>query len=120
MSRYSSGVGGKGKIDFNPNAPSITGNKPGKTPGTFTTPGNKNGKGKGGSAATTDNDKKDTLENIGKALNQLSSTAAKFGGKGSDLDISATNVRSGASHGAKSIDPWRSFSTESGSPNDNN
>ena len=78
------------------------------------------GKGTGGSAATTDNDKKDTLENIGKALNQLSSTAAKFGGKGSDLDIPATNVRSGASHGAKSIDPWRSFSTESGSPNDNN
>ena len=102
-------IKGNQKIKPSPaNAPSITGNKPGSyTPAKTQTPGGK-----------TSN--KASLEDVSSALNQLSSTADKLGGTGTDLNVTATNVRSGASHGAKAIDPWRSFSTESGSPNDNN
>ena len=53
------------------------------------------------------------LDGAGKAASALSD-------KGLSLNQSASSVRSGASTGAKTTDPWRSFTTESGSVNDNN
>ena len=80
--------------------------------------GNKNGKNgkKGNGSDDTDSRKAEIRE----SLETLSNVTSQMGKGGGAHTPSASNVRSGASHGAKAIDPWRSFSTESGSPNDNN
>jgi len=71
------------------------------------------GKGNGKSTDTgTGKDWSGALTGLGEAVNQLAD-------KGLDYKPSATSVRSGASKGATTIDPWRSFTTESGSANDN-
>ena len=89
---------------------------PGKYPsGTKSTGKSKGGKGgKGGGKSKVDLGKVGTaLTGAGKAISDLKDTGLGY-------SPSATNVRSGASKGATTIDPWRSFTTESGSANDNN
>ena len=91
-----SGDGGQGKY-------------PSGTKSTGKSSGGKGGKGGG----TLDKKYGTALSGAGKAISDLKDTGLGY-------TPSATNVRSGASTGATTVDPWRSFTTESGSVNDNN
>ena len=74
------------------------------------------------------NDKKNDKQNVAAdakpnklagALTSAGDAVSKLADPGLNYSPSASSVRSGASNGATTIDPWRSFSTESGSVNDN-
>ena len=64
--------------------------------------------------------RKEAFEKASAILDGAGKAASALSDKGLSLNQSASSVRSGASTGAKTTDPWRSFTTESGSVNDNN
>ena len=64
--------------------------------------------------------RKQAFEKAATILDGAGKAASALSDKGLSLNQSASSVRSGASTGAKTTDPWRSFTTESGSVNDNN
>ena len=81
--------------------------------------GNNNG-GNGNNTTTTNGDKQDVAETkASKILDAAIGLTDKLSDKGLNFTPSATPVRSGASNGAKTIDPWRAFKSENGQVNDN-
>ena len=78
------------------------------------------GGAKGRKYETNDNNDGKLDQKWGKALSGAGEAVSSMADKGLDYKPSATSVRSGASKGAITTDPWRSFTTESGSVNDNN
>ena len=72
-------------------------------------------------STTTKTDKKGIdSQAISSALASAADLAGQMKDPGLGVSPERTKVRSGASTGAKTTDPWRSFTTESGSVNDNN
>jgi hypothetical protein len=109
-SRYSSGE----KDDARRPGPQPPKRKPGNKNGGTNKPSN------GNNTTTTNGDKQDVAETkASKILDAAIGLTDKLSDKGLNFTPSATPVRSGASTGAKTIDPWRAFKSENGQVNDN-